>query len=72
MNTRSLALATALPLVLAPMALAQVSEETLDSIAAPDAIETRIGTLEFTDGVPSVETAEKARDALAFTRAALY
>ena len=32
-------------------------------------METRIGPLEFKDGAPSVETAEKVRDALDFTRA---
>ena len=29
------------------------------SLVTPDKIETRIGTLEFTDGVPSKATAEK-------------
>ena len=38
-----------------------------DSITTPDSTETRIGTLEYWDGVPSVETAEKARAALDFT-----
>jgi Protein of unknown function (DUF1254) len=38
------------------------------SIITPDQIETRIGTLEFQDGAPTVETAEKVRDALDFTR----
>ncbi|MBR1211232.1 hypothetical protein [Bradyrhizobium sp. JYMT SZCCT0180] len=32
-------------------------------------METRIGTLEFKDGAPTVETAEKVRDTLDFTRA---
>jgi len=39
------------------------------SLVTPDTVETRIGTLEFKDGVPSMETAEKVRDALDFTRA---
>ena len=34
-----------------------------------DKIETRIGTLEFKDGAPTVETAEKVYDTLDFTRA---
>jgi hypothetical protein len=48
---------------------AQVSPETLESLSAPDKVETSIGTLGFEDGVPSVETAEKVYDTLAFTRA---
>jgi hypothetical protein len=48
---------------------AQVSTETLKSISTPDQVETRIGTLEFKDGAPTVETAEKVRDASDFTRA---
>ena len=39
------------------------------AITTPDKVETRIGTLEFKDGAPTVETAEKVRDALDFTRA---
>jgi hypothetical protein len=38
------------------------------SIITPDQVETRIGTLEYQDGAPTVETAEKVRDALDFTR----
>ncbi|HML93033.1 DUF1254 domain-containing protein [Methyloceanibacter sp.] len=41
----------------------------MDSLSAPAKMETSIGALEFKDGVPSAETAEKVRDALAFTRA---
>lgn len=48
---------------------AQVSGETLKSLSTPDRVETRIGALEFSDGAPSVETAEKIRDTLDFTRA---
>jgi hypothetical protein len=50
-------------------ALAQVSSETLKSLSMPDKVESRIGTLEFKDGAPTVETAEKVRDTLDFTRA---
>jgi len=50
-------------------ATAEVSEETLKSLSAPDKIETNIGTLEFQDGVPSDETASKVFDTLDFTRA---
>ena len=38
-------------------------------LTTPDKVETRIGTLEFKDGAPTVETAEKVRDTLDFTRA---
>jgi hypothetical protein len=44
-------------LVLPHMAAAQVSSETLQSILTPDKVESRIGTLEYKDGAPSVETA---------------
>ena len=37
-------------------------------LVAPDSVETRIGKLEFKDGAPSVETAEKIYDTLDFTR----
>jgi hypothetical protein len=50
-------------------ALAQVSSETLKSLSAPDNVETSIGALEFKDGVPTEEAAEKVRNALDFTRA---
>jgi hypothetical protein len=50
-------------------AVAQAVDAIPPSISTPDQVETRIGTLEFKDGVPSVETAEKVRDALDFTRA---
>jgi hypothetical protein len=56
-------------LALSVPAQAQVSQETIQSLSAPNKVETRIGTLEFRDGVPSAETAEKVRDALDFTRA---
>jgi hypothetical protein len=38
------------------------------SIVTPSRVETCIGTLEFQEGAPTVETAEKVRDALDFTR----
>ncbi|HVD70565.1 MAG TPA: DUF1254 domain-containing protein [Actinomycetota bacterium] len=43
-----------------------VSKETLNSISAPEKLESRLGTLEFTDGVPSAKTAETAYDQLDF------
>ena len=38
------------------------------SITTQDRVETRIGTLEFTDGIPTYETAEAVFDHLAFLR----
>jgi hypothetical protein len=49
--------------------LAEVSEATVQSLSAPATIETRIGTLEFNDGVPTAETAQAVYDTLDFTRA---
>ena len=38
-------------------AIAQVSQQTLQSLSTPDKLETRIGTLEFKNGAPSAKTA---------------
>ena len=46
-----------------------IPEEVLNSITTPDTVETRLGTLRFTDGVPSEETAQKLYDNLDFMRA---
>jgi len=46
----------------------QVPEEVLKSLAMPDRIETRIGTLEFFDGFPTDATVRKAFDFLDFQR----
>ncbi len=51
-------------LVMTVSATAQVSQEVLDSISTPDKVKTSIGTLEFFDGAPSPETAQKAYDYL--------
>ncbi len=51
------------------IAHAQVSTETVKSLGAPDKIETNLGTLEFKDGVPTAESAQKVYDTLDFTRA---
>ncbi|MGA7980862.1 MAG: DUF1254 domain-containing protein, partial [Chromatiaceae bacterium] len=53
----------------APEVGAAVSKKTLESLSAPDSVETRIGKLDFSDGVPSAETARKVYDTLDFTRA---
>jgi hypothetical protein len=50
-------------------AAAQTTTKIPAEITTPDRVETRIGTLEYKDGVPTVETAERVRDTLDFTRA---
>jgi hypothetical protein len=67
----ALAMAVTMGAALTPFgpALAEVSREVVDSLSAPDKIETNIGTLEFRDGVPSDDTASKVFDTLDFTRA---
>ena len=62
-------LVTAACLVAAPLHLAAAQTATPPALTTPDKIDTRIRTLEFKDGAPSVDTAEKVRDALAFTAA---
>jgi hypothetical protein len=47
----------------------QAGAQTPAAITTPDRVETRIGTLEFKDGAPSVATAEKVYDTLLFTAA---
>jgi len=59
----------ALIALLALPAGAQVSKETLQAISTPDKVETRLGTLEFKDGVPTAETASRVYDTLDFTNA---
>jgi hypothetical protein len=49
--------------------LAQATTEIPSILITPDKVESRIGTLEFKDGVPSAETAEKVYDNLDFTYA---
>ena len=46
-----------------------ISSDMLRSISAPEHLETRLGTLEFVDGVPSGEAAEKVYDHLDFVHA---
>ena len=67
---RMFAAVTACALLFLPRpAAAQTSGAIPPFLITPDRVETRIGTLEFKDGAPTVETAEKVRDALDFTRA---
>lgn len=48
---------------------AQVSQQTLDALAAPSKVETRLGALEYKDGMPTAETIRKAYDNLDFMHA---
>lgn len=57
-------------LLFAGPALAEVSKAVLDSISTPNKVKTSIGTLEFLDGAPLPETAEKVYDYLDTARAA--
>ena len=43
-----------------------IPKKTLRSISAPEQLKTRLGTLEFRDGVPSAEAVEKVYDHLDF------
>ena len=57
-----------LTLILTPMtasAQAEISKSTL----TPDAVETRLGTLKFTDGVPDADTTQKVYDELDYIHA---
>jgi hypothetical protein len=56
-------------LALPGLAAAQTTTAIPPELSTPDRVQTRIGTLEFKDSAPTVETAEKVRDALDFTRA---
>ncbi|RWP35969.1 MAG: DUF1254 domain-containing protein [Mesorhizobium sp.] len=51
------------------IARADVSEGVVKSLGAPDKLETSAGTLEFKDGVPTADTAQKVYDTLDFTNA---
>lgn len=46
-----------------------VSGETLQAISTPDRLESRLGPLDFVDGVPSAETTERVYDHLDFVHA---
>jgi len=61
--------AAAVAVIIHSAALAQVPEDTVRSLGAPDKIETSLGALEFKDGVPTAETSQKVYDTLDFTNA---
>jgi len=50
-------------------AAAQPAPAIPPALITPDKVETRIGPLQFNNGAPSAETAEKVYDTLDFTRA---
>jgi hypothetical protein len=56
-------------LVLPRFAVAQAASAIPPSIATPDKIESRLGTLNFKDGAPDKATLEKAYDHIDFTHA---
>ncbi|HBG99009.1 MAG TPA: DUF1254 domain-containing protein [Rhodobacteraceae bacterium] len=56
-------------LSLAATAQADVPQETIDALGAPDSVETSAGLLDFRDGAPTAETAQRVFDTLDFTRA---
>jgi hypothetical protein len=62
-------LAAFVALSLPGLAAAQSNTPIPPEITTPDRVQTRIGTLEFKDGAPTVESAEKVYDTLTFTRA---
>jgi hypothetical protein len=48
--------------------VAQATSEIPSILITPDNVETRIGPLQFKDGAPSAETAEKVYDSLDYVR----
>ena len=65
---RAVVMAAAM-MVMASGVNAQVSPATLNSISTPDKVPSRLGTLEFKDGMPSKDTLSKVYDNLDFTHA---
>jgi len=55
--------------ILPHLAAAQTAPAIPPALVTPNKVESRIGTLEFKDGAPSVETVQKVYDTLDFTRA---
>ena len=62
-------LAMALSIGLAGITSAQVSRKILESMSVPGTIESSIGTLSFSGGVPAEETASKVFDTVLLSRA---
>jgi hypothetical protein len=68
-KSRLLTIGLVLAVVVTLRGVGQDAQLPPASITTPEKVETRIGTLEFKDGAPTVETAQKVRDTLDFTRA---
>ena len=67
---RSLAVVVACVMPALPhFAAAQTAPAIPPSISTPDKVETRIGTLEFKDGVPNAATADKIFETIDFSYA---
>lgn len=66
---RTMALMLLSLVALPGLAVAQTTTKIPAEITTPNKVESRIGTLEYKDGVPTVETAARVRDTLDFTRA---
>lgn len=69
MTRRTLISSCIFTVIAAGPAFSSVSTKTVESLSAPNTVETRAGKLDFRDGVPTEETAQKIRDTLDFTRA---
>ena len=61
-------LTTAIAFSLTGAAAAQTATAIPPAITTPDKVETRIGTLEYKDGAPTVATVEKVLDSLDYVR----
>ncbi|CAH1660947.1 DUF1254 domain-containing protein [Chelatococcus asaccharovorans] len=66
---RGILLGSCAILLAAGPAFSEVSTDTVKALSAPGTVDTRAGKLEFRDGVPTEETAQKVYDTLDFTRA---
>jgi hypothetical protein len=66
---RPLAAAVACAMLALPCVAVAQTTEIPPEITTPDQVETRIGTLDFKDGMPSKETIDKVYDNLDFTHA---
>ncbi|MGE3872956.1 MAG: DUF1254 domain-containing protein [Parvibaculaceae bacterium] len=69
MIRRTLISSVAFTVIAAGPAFSDVSTQTVESLSAPSTVETPAGKLDFQDGVPSEETAQKVYDTLDFTNA---
>lgn len=66
---KRLSICTGALLLIGSVSVALAQSPIPESLSTPDTVETRIGTLEFKDGVPSEDTATKLYDNLDFTYA---